>query len=507
MIARLVPILFALSCPLWITACSQSAAPPSAAAENTTQPSAPVALLRGQLSRQSDGEAYLTPCGSQQRWRFRADPLFWQRWAQLGNPSALYAELEGHLALSNERGGDLELTLERVDHLGPESKGCQRDTDFTFHAVGQQPAWTLTLQGDSALFSSPAGSSSYRLTESHQLASGEQVLNLTALNGEAASLSYVPALCQQAELNQIWGYQVTFSQGDTHLEGCGERGRPMAAVLPAPNWYGLAPSMQAQIGLTLSPEHQASLIYYRDSGPQIDYQGAWQPTEQGITLLFNQRNGLAANESIPLHRQGKTLQASYRQLNGGKAYFDEPLSLQPGTPALPLPPQAQASAYGNHTTPTQAAFTPVVLQPAQQPDPAIQQALLDYFRINQSNPSGVQYRAIRYDLNGDGHPDAIVQMNWCDKTGCVWLLFQGSVDGYRFLSRLEGVQSPLLIAPTRHKSWHDLVVQSGFQQWASLIFDGISYPTALAAATPVETPASNSHSELRFDGSNWLTLP
>ncbi len=67
-------------------------------------------------------------------------------------------------------------------------------------------------------------------------------------------------------------------------------------------------------------------------------------------------------------------------------------------------------------------------------------------------------------MNEDGYPDAIVQMNWCDKTGCVWLLFQGSLDGYRFLSRLEGIQSPLLIAPERSQGWHALVVQ-----WTSAV--------------------------------------
>lgn len=56
------------------------------------------------------------------------------------------------------------------------------------------------------------------------------------------------------------------------------------------------------------------------------------------------------------------------------------------------------------------------------PDSAIQLALQEYFRINQSSATGVQYRALSYDLNADGYPDAILQMNWCDKTGCVWLL-------------------------------------------------------------------------------------
>ncbi len=34
-----------------------------------------------------------------------------------------------------------------------------------------------------------------------------------------------------------------------------------------------------------------------------------------------------------------------------------------------------------------------------------------------------------------------------------------------------------------------------------------AHPTTLGAAKPVDPPASNSHSELRFDGSQWLTLP
>lgn len=81
--------------------------------------------------------------------------------------------------------------------------------------------------------------------------------------------------------------------------------------------------MKAQVGLTLSPEHLAELNYYRDSGPQITYQGArGVHVEQGIILLFNARNGRAASESIPLQRHGETLSADYRLLNGGKAYFD-----------------------------------------------------------------------------------------------------------------------------------------------------------------------------------------
>lgn len=502
-----------LSALLWlglcgfVTACSSNSTPPEPTPTLSGAEAPSNALFRGQLSRLENGEASFTPCQSKESWRFIAEPAFWQRWAQLGNPSQLYAELEGQLALGAERGGALELTLSQVDHLSTNGQGCQRQTDFAFRAAGSQPAWNMTLQGGSGLFSSPGGSSSYQLTSSQLAPDGHLELALTSLGGEEAKLQFIPALCSVND-SEVWGYKVTFEQGENHYQGCGERGRPLASLLPPSNWSGLASDMQAQVGLTLSPEHLATLTYYRDTGPKVEYQGAWQPTESGIELLFNQRNGWGASERIPLQRHGDRLQADYTLLNGGKVYFEKPLLLQPGTPALPVAPQDQSSAHGSlNATPTQAAFTPVVLQPITQIDGSIQQALLDYFRINQSTSTGTKYRAITYDLNGDAYPDAIVQMNWCDTRGCVWLLFQGSIDGYRFLSRIEGLHSPLLVAPSLTHGWHDLLVQSDTLHWLALHFDGVSYPAALSGASATETPASNSHSELRFDSGNWLTLP
>lgn len=52
-----------------------------------------------------------------------------------------------------------------------------------------------------------------RFTGSQLQESGELILQLSTPDGEAASLSYVPTLCQQPEINQIWGYKVTLVQG------------------------------------------------------------------------------------------------------------------------------------------------------------------------------------------------------------------------------------------------------------------------------------------------------
>ena len=88
-----------LSALLWlglcgfVTACSSNSTPP---APTPTLSGAEVpsnALFRGQLSRLENGEASFTPCQSKESWRFIAEPAFWQRWAQMGNPKQLYAEL------------------------------------------------------------------------------------------------------------------------------------------------------------------------------------------------------------------------------------------------------------------------------------------------------------------------------------------------------------------------------------------------------------------------------
>ena len=508
MFLRYGAVLLSLSLPLALTACSSPPTEPAKADDQiTTELTRPgVALFRGILSGQGDAATF-TPCDSKQSWHFSAEPDFWQRWQDLGSPKQLYAEVEGKLSLAQERGAPITLTLNQVDHLTPELQSCRRDTNFAFRAFGHEPEWNLTLQGETGLYSTPGGSQTYTLKSSHQESNGVLALALTSLEGEDAELTFTPALCQESQANQIWGYEVKLKQGENLLNGCGERGRPLADVLPPLQWYGISPQMKAQVGLILTEDHLSSLTYYPDSGPKVEYTGVWQPTAQGLELLFNQRNGWGVSEQIPFTRDGQQLSAKYRLINGAQAYFDEPLQLSPGTPALPIAPQAQSSSHTSSSqTPTRAAFTPVVLQASQQEDAAVKQALLDYFAINKSNPDAVQYRYLTYDLNDDNYPDALVQMNWCDKSGCVWLLFQGSVDGYRFLGRIEGMQGPILVAPETTQGWHNLVVQSGFQQWSKLIFDGVSYPITLSGTPNTEAPSSNSHSQLRFDTSNWLTL-
>lgn len=246
-------------------------------------------------------------------------------------------------------------------------------------------------------------------------------------------------------------------------------------------WQGHDDTQKADISLVLESNYQAKMIHTRETGPEVIYDGAWQPqNDQTIRVMFNQRMGLPINESITFHWKDNTLTADYRELEAGKAYFDKPLvlttkdgsentvttdsaTLPAGSAAVVVAPPAtqeipagessfaqnetvlngaaaaaaasittgiannsSAVTSGTATAATLASFSAGILQASVQADNAIEQALRQFLESSGSQASGTQYRYVKADLNGDGSLDALVEMNWCDKSGCVWLVLQGN---------------------------------------------------------------------------------
>ena len=62
------------------------------------------------------------------------------------------------------------------------------------------------------------------------------------------------------------------------------------------------PYPDSQVALTLQANYQASLSYLPTRGPQVLYEGVWQPTRDGLTLLFNRRLGRGVREGIPFRQ-------------------------------------------------------------------------------------------------------------------------------------------------------------------------------------------------------------
>lgn len=173
------------------------------------------------------------------------------------------------------------------------------------------------------------------------------------------------------------------------------------------------------------------------------------------------------------------------------------------TNAAPAQPPA-----ANSSSPVMASFSAGMLQASTQPDAAIEQALQNFLQSGGSQATGTQYRYVKADLNGDGAVDALVEMNWCDKSGCVWLVLQGKDGQFQQVGRLEGFSGSVMVAPSAHNGWYDLLVPATEQAntFLTLEHDGTSYPARPVASNQPQ-PDPNSLLELRFAGDNWLTMP
>ena len=522
-------------------------------------------LFTGTIQRQGE-QALFTPCGSKQQWQLLVDDNFWQQWQQLGSPQSLQASLSGHLAAGESRGAPFRLEADQVSHITTEQSLCQNTNEnYLLKAGSDQPFWSLVLDGQQASLTTPNGVESYQLDEVSHPAEQPLQLALRNASGKKATISLQPGYCQEGASQHWLGYAVTLQLDDGQtLSGCGEQGQSLTQQQPAHDWSGHDDAQKADASLTLESNYQAKLVYTREVGPEVTYDGVWQPQQdQTIRVMFNQRMGMDTNESIPFHWNGDTLSADYRELDAGKAYFDKPLVLKakisgdtgaiatgaanlasnngavivapPATSETPVgensfaqnetvitgasaanatsaavstnaaPAQPPAA---NSSSPVMASFSAGMLQASTQPDAAIEQALQNFLQSGGSQATGTQYRYVKADLNGDGAVDALVQMNWCDKSGCVWLVLQGKDGQFQQVGRLEGFSGSVMVAPSAHNGWYDLLVPSTEQAntFLTLEHDGTSYPARPVASNQPQ-PDPNSLLELRFAGDNWLTMP
>lgn len=72
-------------------------------------------------------------------------------------------------------------------------------------------------------------------------------------------------------------------------------------------------------------------------------------------------------------------------------------------------------------------------------------------------------------------------LDWCESAGCVLLVFENQVEGYKFISRITQVQAPLQLSKKQQHQWQSLLVKDK-QQWLQLDYDGISYPSSVKGA-------------------------
>ncbi len=509
-LARLLPLWLLL---LGLNGCSAPPGPGAPAAK--ALPPAPdypqgQALFHGTLVH--TGHRFLfTQCGHAEAWPLQDDAALWQQWRHLGSPPRAYVELEGELGLGEQRGAPFRLRPGRINQLAlPEGDACLQDPGgYAVRAFGTAPEWYLSLQGARALLTTPArGRTPYQLLSQHREADGSLNLSLRDGAGQAAQLRLSPAPCSATRADAgpgtLWGYRASWRAARQTLEGCGSRGRPLLPLQPRQLWQGERPQPESQVQLELLANYQASLTHVPTRGPQVRYQGVWQPTRDGLELLFNRRQGRGVHEAIALRQQGSRLSAAVRLLNGGEVAFEPPLELHPG--ALPRTEEPPSTMTVMTAAAAVTGWQPSHRQPSNRPDAAITEALRLWQQGQPMPAAPLRYRYLTYDLNGDGQADALVQLGDCGPTGCDWLIFEGQGHAYRLLGQMTGFQGPLLVTPERDQGWHALLVQPEFARWVRLPFDGRRYPASPAGARRVATPDSQSHVQLLFNTGDWLSL-
>jgi putative lipoprotein len=558
---------------LALAGCSSSSAPSGSASKANTSATTETQrklqqafspLFAGTIQRQNE-QALFTPCGSNQQWQLTVNDSFWQQWQQLGSPQSLQASLSGHLSAGEGRGAPFRLEVDQVSRITADQSICQSSAEnYLLKAGNDQPFWSLVLDGQQAALTTPDGVDSYQLDSFTPPTEQQVQLALRNAHGKKASLTLQPGYCQDGASKQWLGYaaHLQLENGQT-LDGCGEQGQSLTQQQPAHDWTGHDDAQKADVSLTLDTNHQAKLVYHRDVGPEVTYEGVWQAAQADtVVVMFNKRMGLDTNESIPFHWQGDKLSADYRELDAGKAYFDKPLVLKTtlsgdtgaiatgatdvgsnGGAVVVAPPATSDAPAGENsfaknetvlngassavpltgavstavpaaaastppTPTTSASFSAGMLQASTQPDAAIEQTLRNFLQNSGSQATGTQYRYVKADLNGDGTLDALVEMNWCDKSGCVWMVLQGKEGQFQQVARLEGFSGSVMVAPSAHNGWNDLLVSSTEQAntFLTLEHDGSSYPSRPTASSQPQ-PDPNSLLELRFAGDNWLTMP
>lgn len=83
------------------------------------------------------------------------------------------------------------------------------------------------------------------------------------------------------------------------------------------------------------------------------------------------------------------------------------------------------------------------------------------------------------DLDGDGKPDAIVLLKgsaWCGSGGCTLLVFKGTKDDYKFISKSTIASEPIRVSLETRHGWKTLIVHTGGIGDVVMRFNGQKYP-------------------------------
>ncbi|NOH94504.1 hypothetical protein F0229_18390 [Vibrio sp. AIC-3] len=457
-------------------------------------------IMRGQVVVGHESRTF-TPCGSQQQYWLDLSPeLVLEAQGLSTRPyQALYGELIGHLTVPSQTGYNADFTarfvVDQVNILTAENPDrCVQPLRST-RVFGNEPFWSATFDKDQLKYTKMGEQPQTLDIESSRTTSSSRDYQL---EGKAAQgkLNLTKESCSDGMSDSIYGWHAKLNLNDSNYNGCAT----VSNQDPTLDWSGLYFASSTQnsgfsINLELNNDHSAITTYsYSNGDPSIVEQGFWQQLNQNqvqVVMTRHQQQYLISERIFTLDNgkliaeKEKVGNVVYPIANGGLVLFEA------------------KSAQAQVNTTTNVDLTAKQVNSSDQLDPKVDQAIREYFKINNSSPDDTKYRWLTYDLNGDGKEELFAQLDWCGSGGCTLLIFENHQDNWRFNSRVTLVKGDIRLGKSQNHGWQDLIfnVSGGGATPAkhTLSYSGVSYPLNPSVA-PVADDADISDVVLFADG-------
>ncbi|MGC9421297.1 COG3650 family protein [Vibrio sp.] len=473
---RIPAVILAL---LAVQACSssqpteQAITPVNATLDNPATVVVQSFIMRGEVVIGPEVRSF-TPCGSNQQYWLELPPELSVP-AQKLNQSPyqiLYGEMIGYLVPPSQTGFNADylarFVVQQINQLSAENtQRCQHPTNPT-RAFGTEPFWSVQFSAQGLEFQ-PLGSDKQLLTiQSSQLSASRRIYQF-----EQGALTLEQTTCTDSMSDNLYSWRSTLTlKGETY-QGCAV----LSNLDTTQEWVGtyFASATEQQgfgVTLELNPDHSATTRYrYLNGERELVEKGFWQqlnPDQIQVVMTLHQQQYLLSERVFS--RRGYQLHADKEKIgnvvypirNGGLILFQaKPISPRPSTEKPPLDQTV-------HNIPSRDEY-----------DEEVDQAVRRYFALHKTDPAQIHYRWLKYDLNGNQHPELLVQLDWCQHTQCTLLIFEQKHGEWHFNSRINGVQTPFRLGKRSQYGWQDLMLPISTKQTITihqLQYNGISYP-------------------------------
>lgn len=461
--------------------------------------------FRGQLSYQGN-KINFESCADQQQYQIITKTALQDIYNKITNNTDMpvYIEFAGEINFpeKNTATSSVIVRLDRINHmaLAKASLQCAKTLNtFRFKAKGDTPYWRINMHDNKFFFATKVSNQSYtldnaniELTQINQLKSSNQ-------EGQKLTLKIQPGHCYMQGNKEYWGYITEAKTIYGNFTGCGEPGR--LKNYQSFQGYYLSKSKQPgqDINLILNNNHTLQYTQNNDQNEVIKT-GFWKGnTPDTVVVMLTQQGKQAIQEEMVFQRNGLSLSTTEINKNNILTQFNDTLTFKKM--------DSKQNTLKSNKIQIKRQFSAQNINPTDQIDLEVQQALRQYFDIHRTDPKNTRFNSVRFDLNGDGQDEAIVLLDWCSNTGCEMIIFEAKDDHLVFSSRVSRVQAPITVAQSQKFSWQGLLVAKD-TQWLQLDFDGLSYPLKISEAKDIKQPIDSTGVVLFNKGkpTTWFSI-